>query len=134
MIVLYYEYMNPGLFQPLPGQNRGITIHQPQRVSPSGQKTNLYRIPITHNDESGGEPRKYEIWATKEAIMKHSIGMEGDPKPYDIKKFAHQVYENRLRNSGGRPNEKGVFVSTNQQIHGNPNMWPHTLADTEIKY
>lgn len=105
-----------------------ISVNRPIKISTRG---NVYKIPIIHTDNKGNTINNYEVWATKEAIQKHFGNVPENPKEYQMRKFARQMYERRLRT--GRPPEKGMFVSSNQTTHGNPNMWPNNLIDPEAK-
>ena len=121
--------MDSNFYRP---QSSGIQINRPVKVSDKG---NLYKVQINHFDPAGAKS-KYEVWTTHEAVQKHfkDMGMEGIPETYQMQKFARHIYDQQLRKSGGLPTHPGIFVSTTQQTHGNPHLWPHTLNDTEIKY
>ncbi len=108
-----------------------VQINRPIKVSPKG---NLYKVNIAHADENGENVKKFEVWTTKEAVQQHFPGMTGNPAGYQIQKFARQVYEKQLRNSYGRQMHKGILVTTDQVTHGDPKLWPNTLAHPEIKY
>jgi hypothetical protein len=118
--------MNIGVLAPQPN----IAINRPMRVSLKG---NVYKIPVTHTDASGKAINNYEVWTTREAVQKHFDNSYGAPKEYQMRKFARQMYEKRLRASNGIPQEKGIFVTSDSATHGNPAMWPHTLVHPEIK-
>jgi hypothetical protein len=105
-------------------------ISRPVRVSPGG---NLYKINVGHYGQDNNHVRNYEVWATKEAVQNHFQGMLGEPKEYELKKFARRVYEDRLRVSNHQPQEKGVLISSTQKVHGDPTPWPHSIQDPEIK-
>lgn len=110
-----------------------IAVHRPVKVSDTG---NLYKIPLNHQNENG-EEKKYEVWATKEAIKQHFIGQIGEhenPKEYQMRKFARMMYEKSMRNSGGQLQHNGLLVTTDKVQQGNPKLWPSTLAHPEIKY
>jgi len=121
--------MNIGVLQSLPPQG-GIRVSRATKFSPKG---NLYKMSIGHFGEDNKPVRNYEVWATKEAVQKHFDGMTGEPKNYQLQKFARRVYEDRLRVSNHNPAEKGVLVSTTQNIHGDPALWPKSLNDPEVK-
>lgn len=107
-----------------------IRISQPVKMNHAG---NLYKINIGHYGDNDQHVRNYEVWATKEAVQKHFNGLTGDPKNYQLQRFAKRVYEDRLRVTNHNPSEQGVLVSSTQKIHGSPTMWPHTISDPEIK-
>jgi hypothetical protein len=107
-----------------------ISTNRPTRISLKG---NVFKIPITHTDSNGKTLNKYEVWTTQEAVQKHFENTIGAPKEYQMRKFARQMYEKRIRASNGIPVEKGLFVTTNSATHGNPNLWPHTIMDPEAK-
>lgn len=124
--------MNFAALQPRPQ----MQTSRPQRVGSMGGS--VFKMQINHPDETGQTTRKYEVWATKEAVEKH-FAETGEARPQDLKayhyqKYARQMYEHRLRNTGGQPQEKGVFVSSTQNIHGDPKLWPHTVVDPDVKY
>jgi hypothetical protein len=109
-----------------------ISVYQPHKVSPRG---NLYKIPITHASEDGKTTHNFEIWATKEAVQQHfqnNLTTE-EPKSYELKKFARQMYEKQLRSNNGQLQHKGMLVTTDNVTHGNPNLWPSALNHPEIK-
>jgi hypothetical protein len=110
-----------------------IHVNRPVKVSARG---NVYKIQIAHHDDSGKPLRNFEVWATKEAIQKHFVGMDENPREYQMRKFARQMYEKQLRNTSatGQMPHSGVFVTTQQTVKGNPNMWPHTITDPEAKF
>ena len=107
-----------------------IFVNKPIKFSSRG---NVYRIPLVHTDAKGNTVNNYEVWATKEVVQNHFNNPYETPREYQLRKFARQMYEKRLRSSGGRFSEKGMFVTTNQTTHGNPIMWPHIISDPEIK-
>ena len=121
--------MNLGVLQPLPPQS-SFRITRPVKVSPTG---NLYKINIGHYGGDDQHVRNYEVWTTKEAVQQHFAGMTGEPKDYQLQRFARRVYEDRLRVSNRQPAEKAVLVSSTQKVHGNPAMWPQTIRDPEVK-
>lgn len=113
-----------------------MTTSRPQRVGSMGGS--VFKMQINHPDEAGQNTKKYEVWTTKEAVEKH-FAETGEARPQDIKsyhyqKYARHMYENRLRSTAGKPEEKGVFISSTQQVHGDPKLWPHTIVDPDIKY
>lgn len=110
--------MDLSILQPLPPQS-AFRISRPVKVGHFGQDNR--------------HVRNYEVWATKEAVQKHFDGMTGEPKEYQLRKFARRTYEDRLRVSNHQPAEKGVLVSTTQKIHGDPVQWPHSITDPEVK-
>jgi len=122
--------MNSNFYHPT---SYAFHVAPPVKVNDKG---NLFKVQIYHPDSSGQRTTPFEVWTTHEAVQKHfkDIGMEGLPEVYQMQKFARHVYDEQLRKSGGAPTQKGIFVSTTQQTHGDPHLWPHTLNDTEIKY
>lgn len=121
--------MDSNFYQP---RSNSLQIRRPLKVSDKG---NLYKVQIHHTGEDG-QAHKYEVWTTHEAVQKHfeDMGMTGMPEAYRVQKFARHVYDEQLRKSGGAPTQKGIFVSTNGEQHGDPHLWPHALNDAEIKY
>lgn len=118
-------------FAPLiPPPNVGVS--KPIRISPHG---NLYKMSISHMSNDGKNVNQYEVWATKEAVKKHFDGMiiGEDPKDYELKKFARQTFEKQMRGSGGNLQHKGVLVTSDNVMHGNPALWPSNLSHPEIK-
>jgi hypothetical protein len=109
-----------------------ISIYQPHKVSNTG---NLYKIPVIHKSSDGTQTHNFEIWATKEAVQQHfqnTIGEE--PRSYELKKFARQMYEKQLRSSNGQIQQhKGMLVTTDHIMHGDPRLWPNALSHPEIK-
>ena len=118
--------MNIGALVPPP--NIGVT--RPIKVSPKG---NLYKIQISHTNNDDNTTKKFEVWTTKEAVQQHFGGIKEDPKEYELKKFARQMYEKHMRSTGGRMEHKGMLVTTNSTIHGDPRLWPSTLSHPEVK-
>jgi hypothetical protein len=118
--------MNIGGLVPPP--NIGVT--RPIKVSPRG---NLYKIQISHRNNSDDTVKKFEVWTTKEAVQQHLGGTTENPKEYELKRFAKQMYEKQLRGTGGRMEHKGMLVTTNNVIHGDPRLWPNTLSHPEVK-
>lgn len=123
------KLMDLSALTPLPPKS-SIRISKPVRINKTG---NLYKINIGHFGQDNNHVRDYEVWTTKEALQNHFQGLLGEPKDYQLKKFAKRVYEDRLRISNHNPPEKGVLVSSTQKIHGDPVNWPHTIQDPEIK-
>ena len=119
--------MNIGALVPPP--NIGIT--RPIKVSPTG---NLYKIQINHKNPDDNTTKNFEIWTTKQAVQKHfgSASTE-DPKEYELKKFARQMYEKQIRGTGGRLEHKGILVTSDNIMHGDPRLWPSTLSHPEVK-
>ncbi len=120
--------MNLSVLQAIP--SHGVAVSRPILVNPKG---NLYKMKINHYDGDNTHVRDYEVWATKEAVQKHFNGITEDPNAYQLKKFAHQMYNSRLKETGGNPVEKGAFMSSSQKIHGNPTLWPRAIIDPEMK-
>ncbi len=120
--------MNLAALQSIPGAG-GISIGHPRLINPKG---NLYKIKIDHFGDNNSHEKAYEVWATKEAVQKHFNGITEDPNAYQLKKFAHQMYESRVKATGGVPKEQGVFLTTNQKVHGDPSMWPRAIIDPEM--
>ena len=120
--------MNIGAIIPPPN----IGVSNPIKVSPRG---NLYKMSINHTNGEGKNVNKYEVWATKEAVQKHFEGMMigEEPKDYELKKFARQMYEKHMRSSGGQLQHKGMLVTTDNVTHGDPRLWPSTLSHPEVK-
>jgi hypothetical protein len=118
--------MNIGVLQPRPT----IMTHRPVKVTANG---NLYKIPLTHQTDSG-EEKKFEVWATKEAIQKQFVGLQENPREYQMRKFARLMYEKSMRKTSGNLQHSGVLVTTDSMTHGNPKLWPNTLSHPEIKY
>ena len=110
-----------------------ISIYQPHKVTPKG---NLYKIPIMHTNAEGTKTHNFEVWATKEAVQQHfQNNMIGDePKAYELKKFARQMYEKQLRSSGGQIQQhQGMLVTTDNRPQGDPRLWPSALSHPEVK-
>lgn len=109
-----------------------ISINQPLKISPRG---NLFKIPITHTSEDGKSTRNFEIWATKEAVQQHFQNnlMTGEPKSYELKKFARQMYEKQLRSNNGQLQHNGMLITTDNVTHGDPRLWPSALNHPEVK-
>lgn len=118
--------MNLSVLHPIPT----FQTSHPVKVSPRG---NMYKINVSHFDQTGNTVRNVEVWATKEAVQKHFGNRIGDPHNYELKKFARQTYENQLRKHEGHMPNKGMLVTTDTVRHGDPKLWPHTLAHSEIK-
>lgn len=121
--------MDLSVLQPLPPQS-AIRVSRPVKISPRG---NLYKINIGHFGEDNQHIRNYEVWATKEAVQNHFQGITGEPKNYQLQRFAKRVYEDRLRVSNHHPAEKAVLVSSTQKIHGDPTQWPQSIQDPEVR-
>lgn len=121
--------MNIGVLQSL-SQQGAIKVSRPVKYS---NTSNLYKINIAHAGEDNKHIRNYEVWATKEAVQKHFEGMTGEPKKYQLQKFARGVYEDRLRGTNNNPTEQGILVSSTQNTHGNPAHWPSSITDPEVK-
>jgi hypothetical protein len=107
-----------------------INIARPEKVSARG---NMYKIGIKHTDENGNHVRDYQVWTTKEAVQQHFQGMTDNPKEYQLRKFARQMYEKRMRSTNGAFKEGGMLATSQDITHGNPKLWPHTLSHPEIK-
>jgi len=109
-----------------------ISIYQPHRVSPKG---NLYKIPMMHTSADGTKTHNFEVWATKEAVQQHfqNTLTTGEPKSYELKKFARQMYEKHLRSNNGQLQHKGMLVTTDNVTHGDPRLWPSALSHPEVK-
>lgn len=107
-----------------------IQINRPEKLSAKG---NMYKIGIKHSDENGNHVRDYEVWATKEAVQQHFQGTTENPREYQLRKFARQMYEKRMRSSNGQIKEGGMLATSKDITHGNPKLWPHTLSHPEIK-
>ena len=108
-----------------------VNIYQPHKVSSTG---NLYKIPIIHKSTDGQQTHNFEIWATKEAVQQHFQNTTGEePRTYELKKFARQMYEKQLRSNHGQLQHKGMLVTTDHITHGDPALWPHALNHPEIK-
>ena len=118
-------------FAPLiPPPNFGVS--RPIKVTPRG---NLYKVAINHLADDGKTVNKYEVWTTREAVQQHFQTMQGEeePKKYELKKFAKQMYEKQLRSNNGQLQHKGIFVTTDSVSHGDPRLWPSTLSHPEVK-
>ena len=109
-----------------------ITVYQPHKVSTTG---NLYRIPVIHKSSDGNQTHNFEIWATKEAVQQHFQNTTGEePRAYELKKFARQMYEKQLRISKPQIQQNGgMLVTTDRITHGDPKLWPNALNHPEIK-
>ena len=118
--------MNFNAVMPMPT----IAAYRPIKVSPHG---NLYKIPLIHTNSEGTETKNIEIWATREAVQKHFDGLTEEPRAYQLKKFARQMYEKQLRSSNGQLQHKGLLFTTDSVTHGNPHLWPHTISHPEVK-
>jgi hypothetical protein len=91
---------------------------------------NLYKIQV-HTPTLTDPNHKYEIWTTKQAIQSHFPGVE-NPTPHHFEEFARTHYQKSLQNPE-HANKKGVFISTTQQIHGNPKIFSSMVNDPEVK-
>lgn len=121
--------MNFSALQPKPN----IYTNRPVKISDKG---NLYKIPIYHQSNEG-KTKGYEVWATKEAIQQHFVGQiapNENPREYQMRKFARAMYEKSMRKTQGNLPHTGILVTTDSTTHGNPKLWPNTLAHPEIKY
>jgi hypothetical protein len=119
--------MNFGAIIPPPN----FGVNRPIKISPKG---NLYKIPVNHFNSEGKTTSTYEIWATKEAVQKHFYGMTENPREYQLKKFAREMYEKQLRSSAkGLMEHKGMLVTTDSVTHGNPKLWPNNISHPEVK-
>ncbi len=107
-----------------------IGVAKPIKISPQG---NLYKIQVNHKNLTDASIKNFEVWATKEAIQQHFDNMTDEPKEYQLKKFARQMYEKQLRVSGGQLQHQGILVTTDKITHGNPLLWPHTISHPEVK-
>lgn len=112
-----------------------IMANRPVKISPKG---NLYKIQISHTNHDDNSVKKYEVWTTKEAVQQHFAGtgmstLTEEPKEYEYKKFARQIYEKEMRSSGGIMQHKGILVTTDNVTHGDPRLWPHTISHPEVK-
>ena len=108
-----------------------ISVYQPHKVSNTG---NLYRIPVIHKSSDGNQSKNFEIWTTKEAVQQHFQNTTGEePRAYELKKFARQMYEKQLRSNNGKIQHKGILVTTDNVTHGDPALWPHALNHPEVK-
>ena|SRR5258708_30910952 len=120
--------MNIGALIPPPN----IGINKPIKISPRG---NLYKIQVSHRSNTdNNKVNNYEIWTTKEAVQKHFGETQEDPKEYQLKKFARQMYEKQLRSSShGLMQHKGMLVTSESITHGDPRLWPNTISHPEVK-
>jgi hypothetical protein len=118
--------INAGLFQPLPPG--GLAVGRPHVMNKAG---NLYKIPI-HTPTETNPNKKYEIWATKQAIQQHFPGLE-TPTPHHFEQFARTYYQKALENPE-HARHPGVFISTTQKVHGNPKLFPSTINDPETGF
>jgi hypothetical protein len=107
-----------------------INVNRPKKVSANG---NMYKMEIKHTDENGNHVRDYQVWATKEAVQQHFMNTAENPKEYQLRKFARQMYEKRMRSSGGMMKEGGMLATSQDVTHGNPKLWPSTLSHPEVK-
>ena len=109
-----------------------ISVYSPQKISPRG---NLYKIPMMHTSAEGNKTHNFEVWATKEAVQQHFQNnmMGEEPKAYELKKFARQMYEKQLRSNNGQLQHQGMLVTTDNVTHGDPRMWPSALNHPEVK-
>jgi hypothetical protein len=102
-----------------------------KKISNTG---NLFKIPIIHTSTDGKTKQNFEVWTTREAVQQHFEGLSEEPRAYQLKKFARQLYEKQLRTSaGGKLQHKGIFVTTNSVTHGNPVLWPNNISHPEVK-
>ncbi|HVA96555.1 MAG TPA: hypothetical protein VND99_02780 [Candidatus Acidoferrales bacterium] len=118
--------MNFGGIIPKPN----IMINRPKKIS---NTSNLYKIPISHTSLDGKTTNQYEIWTTREAVQQHFQGLTEEPKEYELKKFARQLYEKQLRSSKGPLQHKGILVTSDSVTHGNPLLWPNNISHPEVK-
>ena len=82
----------------------------------------------------GKTSNNYEIWTTREAVQQHFQGLTEEPKEYQLKKFARQLYEKQLRTAGGgKLQHKGILVTSDSITHGNPLLWPNNISHPEVK-
>lgn len=120
--------MNLSVLQAMPSHT--VSFATPKLMSPTG---NIYKMKMSHYGVDSSHVRDYEVWATKEAIQKHFNGTAEEPNKYQLKKFARQMYDSRLKATGGAPKENAMFMSSSQSVHGDPRMWPHAIIDPEMK-
>lgn len=120
--------MNLGSIAAIP--QGGISLRRPQKITPHG---NLFKVTLMHG--TGEEqPKKYEVWTTREAVQKHYQGMKEEPKPFQIRKFAQHVFEKEARANNGTLPHPGILATTDSVTHGNPKLWPNTISHPEVKY
>lgn len=120
--------LNPINFQPAPPK---VTITKPMVMNKLG---NLYKTEIKHVDNNN-KPYNYQVWMTKGAVKSHFPGLEDNQiTRYHLQAFAKNSHEKFMRATGGRaPEKQGIFISSTQQIHGNPKVWPTVLTDPELR-
>jgi hypothetical protein len=119
--------MNIGALVPPPN----IMINRPVKISNGG---NLYKIQVKNTNPDSNVVNKYEVWTTKEAVKKHFGEVDTEePKEYQLKKFARQLYEKQIRATGGRITHKGILVTSDSITHGDPRLWPSTISHPEVK-
>lgn len=119
--------MNIGGLVPPPN----IRINRPVKISTRG---NLYKIQISHKNPNDDTMKNFEVWTTREAVQQHlGYGTKDNPKEFELKRFAKQMYEKQMIGSGGRLPHKGILVTTDSVTHGNPTLWPYTLSHPEVK-
>jgi hypothetical protein len=115
-----------GLFQPIP--SGGFAVSRPHVMNKAG---NLFRIDI-HTPTQTDPNKKYQIWATKDAITSHFPGLE-HPTPHHFEQFARTHYQKTLENPE-HASKSGVFISTTQKVHGNPKLFSSMITDPEAKF
>ena len=118
--------MDLSILHPLPSYQ----MSKPIKVTPMG---NLYKINLSHMDQTGNKVRDVEVWTTKEAVQKHFETGSSTLHDYELKKFARINYEKQLRTHNGQLPHSGMLVTTDSVTHGDPKLWPNTLSHPEIK-
>lgn len=92
----------------------------------------LYRVILSHTNDSGELIRTYEVWATLEAI-EDKLHLNTPPTQKDLVDFAEKIYLGRLDELKGSisPNE-GAFVTDESGVrYGDYRTFPGSMSDSD---
>lgn len=92
----------------------------------------LYRIIISHSNEAGQVYRRYEVWASQEAI-EDKLRLSSTPTNDDLFTFTVGIYEDRLRETNEEiPESEGAFVTNESGVrYGDYRTFPGSMSDSD---
>lgn len=92
----------------------------------------LYRVIISHSNEAGQLYRRYEIWASREAI-EDRLHLSSSFTDDDLFRFVVGIYEDRVRETNDDIKEwEGAFVTNESGVrYGDYRTFPGSMSDSD---
>lgn len=92
----------------------------------------LYRVILSHTDDSGKLIRTYEVWATLE-VIEDKLRLSIPPTQKDLVDFAEKIYLQRVAESkDNMPPNEGAFVTNESGLrYGDYRTFPGSMSDSD---